>query len=497
MGSLATLPRHPTTASTLRALERAREAASVWSGRTVAERLPVVREFRHLVAERADDLARLVGESRVRSFGETLSAEVLPLADACRFLEREARGLLAPRRLGRRGRPFWLAGTRTEIRREPLGVVLIVAPSNYPLFIPGVQMAQAITAGNAVLVKPGRGGRQTAEMLRDLIEAAGAPEGLVAVLDESPGAATAAIDAGVDKVVLTGSSQTGRAVTGRLAPSVTPAILELSGCDAVFVREDADLDLVTAGLRFGLTLNGGATCIGPRRVFVPREIAPDLENRLVGALASAPAVSLDRSTTDRLRAVVDEALAGGARLASGDPVLEGEIKPLVLAGVTPAMRIAREDIFAPILSVIPVDDDEHALALAGECPFELGATVFGRGAEARALAARVAAGTVVINDVIVPTADPRAPFGGWRASGHGVTRGAEGLLELTRVKTVIERRGTFRPHFEPVGPREEEIVSTFVQVAHARSLWGRLRAVGRIFRTLTARSRNKTAGPVR
>ena len=153
------------------------------------------------------------------------------------------------------------------------------------------------------------------------------------------------------------------------------------------------------------------------------------------------------------------------------------MRPLLLAGVEPHMAIARTDLAAPVLSLIAVDSDAHALEAAEHCRYQLGATIFGAEAGAHALADQVAAGVVVINDLIVPTADPRVPFGGRKASGFGLTRGAEGLLELTQMKTVIRRHGSFRPHFDPSGPDEERLLANFLQVAHARRPSNRLRAI--------------------
>jgi len=407
-----------------------------------------------------------------------------PLADACRFLEREAPGLLATRQLGRRGLPPWLAGTRTEVRREPLGVVLVIGAYNYPLLLPGVQALQAVVAGNAVLLKPGRDGTAPARELTRLMVEAGFPEGLVAVLDESPATAERAMQAGVDKVLLTGSLSTGRAVLDRLATTATPAILELSGCDAVFVREDADLDLTARALRFGLTFNAGATCIAPRRVFVHESVAAELEQRLVESLRSRPAMFVAEPVRTHLGALADDALDAGARLAHGAVTERAVTGPLVLADARADMAALSADIFAPLLSLVAVADDNAALAAASECPYALGAVVFGREEGARNLAGRIDAGTVVINDMIVPTADPRLPFAGRHASGYGVTRGAEGLLELTRTKAVALRRGRFRPHFDPVDETTEAAFVAYLEAAHGRGLAARLAAAGRLLGAL-------------
>ncbi|HYG35445.1 MAG TPA: aldehyde dehydrogenase family protein, partial [Clostridia bacterium] len=139
-------------------LREARTAQEDWALVSVPERLQVIERFRHLVAEHAAELADVSFPHNSRPKAEILVSEVLPLADACRFLEREADSMLAPRFFGEKGRPMWLFGTTAQVHREPLGVVLIIAPSNYPIFLPGVQVLQALVAGNAVLLKPGRHG---------------------------------------------------------------------------------------------------------------------------------------------------------------------------------------------------------------------------------------------------------------------------------------------------------------------------------------------------
>jgi acyl-CoA reductase-like NAD-dependent aldehyde dehydrogenase len=142
---------------TQKRLLRASTAQTAWARLEPAERLKFIRRLRDLIAAQSTEVTRVVGAQRRRSAAEILTNEIIPLVDACRFLERDAPRLLRSQQLGRRGRPAWLFGVRAEIWREPLGVVLILAPSNYPLFLAGVQAVQALVAGNAVLVKPAPG----------------------------------------------------------------------------------------------------------------------------------------------------------------------------------------------------------------------------------------------------------------------------------------------------------------------------------------------------
>jgi acyl-CoA reductase-like NAD-dependent aldehyde dehydrogenase len=359
-----------------------------------------------------------------RDPAETLVSEILPLAEGCRFLERETEGLLAPVRPAS-ARPLWLRDVDLEIRREPVGVVLVIGPSNYPLFLPGVHVVQALAAGNAVLLKPGRGSHEAAAAISSLLVEAGLDPALCVVLDEDVEEVYLAIEAGVDKVVLTGSYETGRVVGSALADTATPAVMELSGDDPVFVLPGADLDLVAKVLHFGLTLNDGDTCIAPKRIYVARAIAGQLRDHLA--------------------------------------------------------------ILYPQFPVTTFDSMEHAAVEAARSGHALGAAVFGDLREAVDMAGLIRAGVVVVNDMIVPTADPRLPFGGRGKSGYGSTRGAAGLLEMTAIKAVAIRRGKFRPHLDERNPVDTELFRAYLAAAHSGSLRERWRGWRDVIRAAMAR----------
>jgi len=442
----------------------------------LATRLAIVRRFRHLLADEAEAFAAAASGQLQTPAPEGLIGEVLPLADACRFLEREAETILAPRRLGSAGRPRWLFGVDLEVRREPLGTVLIIGAYNYPLLLAGVQTIQALVAGNTVLLKPGRGGRAAAEALASGLARAGLPPGLLTLLDEGAASARQAITAGVDKVVLTGSATTGRTVMAELAKHGTPSVMELSGCDACLVLEGADLGLVARALSFGLSFKGSATCIAPRRVLASAATLALLEAKLTEAASAIPARRVDPEMAARVKRLVDDAVASGARLASGRADGDTSMPVIVVANARAGMPLLTEDLFAPVISLIPTESDDDAVAAANANPYALGAAVFGPLDAARRITGRLEVGCVVINDVIAPTADPRLPFGGRRASGFGVTRGAEGLIELTAVKTVSIRTGRMLQHLDPLKPGDAALFLSYVRAAHAGT-W-RARAAG-------------------
>ncbi len=466
-------------------LGRMRRAQQRWAGLSISNRLSALKRFRHSLAEKSAALATLISKTTGRPEAEILSAQIIPLADACQFLERSAANILAPKKLGSKQRPVWLTRTRTEIRRDPLGVVLVISPSNYPLFIPGGIALQALAAGNAVLLKPAPGGTTIASAFSKLLAGAGLDPALLHVLPETAEAAHAAIAAGVDKIIFTGSTETGKKILHAAADKLIPTTMELSGCDAVFVRADANLDLVVRSLLFGLRLNAGATCIAPRRVFVHHSRATELEGRLAELVHAKEHSLPDTRTSAKLLPLIERAIQQGAHLVKGELIAANQLcAPLILAGANPMMDLLQADIFAPVISLVTVSDDNEALDFAARCPFALGASVFSSDENAAmALAKKIDAGVVTINDLIVPTADPRVPFGGRKRSGFGSTRGAEGLLDMTAPKVIALRRGKWRPHLQEPQPGDANLLRAFLQVSHGGSLRQKLAALIRLMRS--------------
>ncbi len=386
--------------------EAAREAQSRWSREPISERLRIIRKIRRSLAAQGERLAEAAAAVNNRPIAEKLVSEVLPLADACRWLEKNAVRVLQSRHFGSKGRPFWMQGVSFTVQRMPVGIVLVIGPGNYPLFLPAVHSLHALAAGNSVLLKPAPGTRDVALLFAELAQNAGLDPALLPVLPEATEAAHDAIEVGVDKVIFTGSSENGRDVLVRLADTNTPSVMELSGEDAVLVFADADLDLVVRALRFGTRLNGGETCIAPRRLIVIESVADSLQQRLNAAQLSG-------------------------------------------------------------LTMESVPSEPIALEVANASEFALGASIFSRDvAKAQTAAQRIKTGFVLINDLIAPTADPRMPFGGVKASGFGTTRGEEGLLEMTFPHVVAVRRSGRHAHLEEPAANDAQLFSSYLKAAH-------------------------------
>jgi acyl-CoA reductase-like NAD-dependent aldehyde dehydrogenase len=469
-------------AETTRACRLQQEA---WSRLPLHERLRPVRALRRLLVRHCDDLCAAVARDLGKTTEETLGGDILPVAEACRFLEREAPRLLRPRRVPASHRPLWLFGQADVVHRRPRGLIGLIGTWNYPLLLNGVPLVQALTAGNGVVWKPSEVAPASARALFALLEPAGYPPGLVQLLDASRDMGRVLAEADVDHVCFTGSTTTGRDLAENLSRRLVSSTLELSGCDALFVLEDADVPLAARAAWFGATINRGQTCLAVRRVFVQRGVYPVFADAVASLAASAAPVRLALSSQVRhARRLVEEALAEGGRLlgTTGLPPGDGDaMTPLVVAESRPEFALCRETSFAPLLGLLPFDTLEEALVMDRQCPYGLGASIFTRTpARAAWLAERLCVGMVAVNDVVVPTAHPATPFGGRGASGWGVTQGAEGLLEMTVPQVVSLRGGSFRPHYGLTSGRagsQEEVLRGFLDWGHASGLarrWGGL-----------------------
>jgi acyl-CoA reductase-like NAD-dependent aldehyde dehydrogenase len=319
----------------------------------------------------------------------------------------------------------------------------------------GVQIVQALTAGNGVLWKPSELASSSAQAFFDLLGRAGFPPGLVYLLPATREAGESLTDADIDHLIFTGSSATGRRVAEQLGRRLVSSTLELSGCDALFVLEDANMDLAVRAAWFGATVNRGQTCLASRRVFVQRPLYQAFTDALQPVVSSALPMRLALESQAKLADdLVRDALAGGARLlqtprpahGNGDPAL---YPPTIVLDARPEMALCQQASFAPLLAVLPFGTMEEALRMEAQCPYALGASIFTvRPAQGLEWAGHLRAGSVAFNDVVLPTVHPATPFGGRAESGWGVTQGAEGLLELTVPQVVSVRGGKMRPHYD-------------------------------------------------
>ncbi len=466
-------------------------AEKSWKNSPIRLRLGLLERFRHRLVERRSEVLQHLARVRSNSSRAELQAsELLPLLDACRFLEREASQALRPKNLGRWGQPAWLWGVETTIYREALGRVLIIGPGNYPLFLPLVQALAAWAAGNSVHLQSAPGTLDLHEFVHQVFCSVGGPPEVFQLLGESHEVTSTALAEGVHKVVLVGSVETGRKLLPLVTETLVPTVAELSGWDSVFVHPEAEADLVGRAVAFGLSLNGGKTCVAPRRIFF-RGDPTDFETCFQTSLSTRPSVLL----TEEERSLIAAEVSQGARAFQPDP---GSLErgPVLLSRVGAHCPLLKTPHFGSLAVLRVVEDDQQALAEARKCSMALGSSLFGPRDWAETLVHEVPAQMVTVNDLIVPSADPRVPFGGAQASGYGRMRGLEGLLEMTQTRVVSRRVGGSMDHLAPPSDLDETILDSFLALSHSasacvrfRAFWGMFVAIGkeRIKKRLRAR----------
>jgi acyl-CoA reductase-like NAD-dependent aldehyde dehydrogenase len=417
-----------------------------WATLSLDTRIAWLTRFRRLVAASEPQLCELMREEVRKPRDQGLLTDIAPLLAACKWLEDAAPRLLRDREVP--GKPWWMTGVRVHERRLPLGRVGIIATWNYPVQLLGIQMIQALVAGNTVVVKPSERCPKTQTRLLELAIEAGLPAGALSWVGHGREAGVNMLNTqAFDHVVFTGSTEVGQRIATTLAKTMTPATLELSGRDSAFVLEDANAKKAAHALWGALIMNSGQTCMGPRRVLVMEKVYEKFIKEIIKLASDAPTVDLiDENASQRCKELVSKALGRGARDAglltptppklgsnvNGDEINRRfRVTALVDCDVT--MDVVEGRHFGPLLAIVKCHNLEEALAIHHKCDQHLAVSIFTSNAQvAPALAARLNASNVIVNDCIVPTGHPAISIGGSGPSGMGVSRGEEGLMALTR-----------------------------------------------------------------
>lgn len=460
-----------------------RIAQSQWEQLAIKDKLKKIQKFRHLLVEHRQRIAEALFLDSGKPYEEALGAEILPLAEACKFLEKNAAHLLRPRKIRLRDTPWWLFLQKSKVHRKARGVVGIIGTWNYPLFLNGVQIIQALVAGNGVVWKPSENAQKTNTILAELLLAT-FPQHLFKELSSARESGPVLIDSNIDFVVMTGSVETGKAIAKKCAERLIPSTLELSGIDSLLLLEDGNVDLAVSAAWFGATINAGQTCMASRRFLIPETMLDKISQKLLElAVSFKPRKILLESQAECALPLIESALAEGAELLwplnKSNIWREGIFDACILINIRQEMRICNEALFAPVLSVLTYKTIEDAIRISNACPFGLCASIFTSNHElAEKTALDLKVGSVSINDAIVPHAHPATPFGGVGLSGWGATQGEEGLLEMTRPMSISVVRGKFRPHYELATPKAADsipIVEGILLAIHSPNWIGRIK----------------------
>jgi acyl-CoA reductase-like NAD-dependent aldehyde dehydrogenase len=437
------------TADVDRAVAAARQAFDdgPWPRTDPAERVATIRRLAALYSARRDELADIITAQLGAPISFSRRAQVgLPGSMISAFADIAAGYPWQENRPG-------VYGQEIVLRREPVGVVAAVVPWNMPQFLTVTKVIPALLAGCAVVLKPAPESPLDALYLADLFARAGLPPGVVSVLPaDRDVSAYLVAHPGIDKVSFTGSTAAGRQVAAACAANLTRVSLELGGKSAAIALGDADPATVAKAVRFSGMGMAGQICNALTRVLAPANRLDDYADALAAELSTirignpadpdtqmGPLVT--RRQRERVRSYIDAGVREGARLVRGGsappPGIDSGwyVQPTVFSDVAPAMTIAREEIFGPVVVVLPYDDENDAVRIANDTDYGLAGSVFtadpARGLD---IASQVRAGTFGVNQGY--SMDPAAPFGGVKASGYGRELGREGLEGYLDIKSI-------------------------------------------------------------
>jgi acyl-CoA reductase-like NAD-dependent aldehyde dehydrogenase len=458
------------------AVDRARIAATWWSGLGFAGRAERLKRWAGVLTRRMAQLSEVVHAETGKPHSDAQLEIVLAIEHVV-WAAKHANKVLGPHR---RSPGLLMANYAATVEYEPLGVVGVIGPWNYPVFTPMGSIAYALAAGNAVVFKPSEYTPGVGAWLEKAFIDVVPEQPVLQVITGLGDTGAALCRSGVDKLAFTGSAATGRRVMAACAETLTPVVIEAGGKDSLLVDSDANLDEAADAAVWGGMSNAGQTCVGVERVYVHEKVHDEF---LAKVLEKAKSVRAGSDSGAKLGPItmpsqlkiirdhITDALAKGGKAVLGgvDSVGDRYVQPTVLVDVPEDSKAVTDETFGPTLTIAKVRDMDEAVARANATRYGLGNTVFSkaRGVE---LAKRLRSGMVAVNSVISFAGIPSLPFGGVGDSGFGRIHGPDGLREFARSKAIARPR--FRAPLQLTTfsrpEKVDKMVATLVTLLHGK-----------------------------
>ena len=483
-----------------RAVDKARVAQQAWAQTTFAQRRAVFSTLLQTILEQMDAICAAVVEDGGKTWENAALGEIMTVCNKLRWLIANGEKHLRAEKVDSGGPLLYKKG---RIEYRPLGVVACIVPWNYPFQNIFASLADPLMAGNAVILKASEAVAWSTQYFQRLLDGVFDQHGIsrdtVQIINGYGDAGAALVRSGVQKILFIGSVGNGRRIVEGSAQTLTPTVMELGGKDPLIVCDDADVQRAVHSAMGGCFVNLGQSCVASERIFLQEGIYERFVQELmqvavqlrqgdaktpgsvdVGAICSPLQVQL-------IEELVNDALAQGAQALLGGKRPEGAgnfFPPTVLTNITPQMRIAREEVFGPVMLLMTFKTDAEVVRLANDCEFGLQSSVFSRDvARAERIAAQIEAGATVINDFGMCYLNQNLPFGGVKHSGFGRMNGRDGLRAYTNPKALLQDKFFglgIVPRLYPVKTGDYAQARKTIRLLMARGFWNKLRYLRRV-----------------
>ncbi|MFW6269882.1 MAG: aldehyde dehydrogenase family protein [Bacillota bacterium] len=468
---------------------RATQAAADWRKKSVKERtffLPVLKE---LIVQRQDEISSQIIKESGKVPVDVLINGILPVLEIISYYEKRAVTIL---KTEKRSAPFPLFyRNKAWLEYAPMGTVLVIAPWNYPFQLAIIPVISALLAGNAVVLKSSELTPISGQLIKGLLNDCNLPKDLFQLVEGGSDIGKELINAGPDKIFFTGSVEVGKEIMAQAAGNLIPLDLELGGKDPMLVFADADLERAVEAALYGAFINSGQFCVSIERLYLQEEIYQVFLERLKNKVKKLrPGIELgkiiNQEQMDKINELIDKAIQQGATLETEYIKKDLYLSPVILSGCNHKMEIMQQEIFGPVLTVIPFESEEDALRLANDSKFGLNASVWTSDLErGKGIISSLETGNCYLNGVLKNVGNPDLPFGGIKESGIGRYHGSAGLKTFCQEKAVMHNKNKGHEfYWFPFADSLKESIKSLIELRYSsQTLKARLSKYLKLFRT--------------
>lgn len=438
-----------TSKQVIDAYEAAREKSLSFRKTTIKERVEEVKKIKRYIVENMESIVNDLSIDLGKTKSESLLMEVFPALDCIKYYEKNAEKILKNKKIKT---PIALMGRKSYVFYEPLGTVLVIAPWNFPFTLSMIPIVTAVLAGNTVIYKPSEHATYSGMLIEKIIKNSGFEPGVITVVyGKSNEIGDALVDGKPDKIIFTGSTNTGKIIMEKAARYLIPVELELGGKDPMVVFEDANIERASNAAVWGSLLNCGQACVAIERIYVQEKVYDQFVKLVVEKVKKVKQGWDEKGDVDtgcinneeqvkKIEEQIEDAVDKGAKILVGGKRKQKNLffPPTVLVDVNHKMKIMQEETFGPIISIMKFKDQNEAVNLSNDSIYGLNASVWSHDKhKALETAKQITTGGVVVNNALTASANFASPFGGAKQSGIGRYHGPYGLYAFSNIKAVL------------------------------------------------------------